>query len=97
MTRYRLNARARAEIRKAEEHYRGEGDRISHAFAKAVRGAIDLITTLPESSPADDYGIRRKHLTSFPFTLIYYLEDDVVEIVALMHQSQKPGYWRDRL
>jgi len=97
MMRYRLNARARAEIRKAGEHYKGEGDRISYAFAKALRGALDLITAIPESSPADEYGIRRKHLTNFPFTLIYYLEDDVVEIVALMHQSQKPGYWRNRL
>lgn len=93
--RYRLTRRARADIRKAEEHFKGEGDEIARAFAVALRRALDLITTLPKSSPADAYEIRRKPLTSFPYTLIYFLDGDVVDVLALMHHRQHPDAWRN--
>jgi plasmid stabilization system protein ParE len=92
--RYRLTRRARADIRKAEEYFKGEGDEIGRVFAAALRKALDLITTLPKSSPGDAYGIRRKKLTSFSYTLFYYLEEDVVEVLALMHHKQHPDAWR---
>jgi plasmid stabilization system protein ParE len=91
--RYRLTRRARADIRKAEAHFRGEGDEVSHAFAAAMRKALNLITTLPKSSSADGYGIRRKPLTDFPYTFIYYLDEDVVEVLAFMHHRQHPDAW----
>ncbi|HET7229434.1 MAG TPA: type II toxin-antitoxin system RelE/ParE family toxin [Longimicrobium sp.] len=92
--RYRLTRRAGADIRKAEEHFKGEGDEIGRAFAKAMRDALDLITTFPNSSPADAHGIRRKPLTNFSYSFFYYLEEDVVEILSLMHHRRHPDAWR---
>jgi hypothetical protein len=32
----------------------------------------------------------------FPYGVIYRLSGDTVEIVAVMHLSRKPGYWKHR-
>jgi len=41
-------------------------------------------------------GARRALLNDFPYSVIYRIKGDVVEIVAIMHQRRKPGYWADR-
>ena len=41
--------------------------------------------------------IRKMMLRRFRYILIYRVRDDVLQVVALMHTSRKPGYWADRL
>jgi plasmid stabilization system protein ParE len=96
--RFRFHRKARAELRKAHEHYNGEGDTIARAFATEARAAIDLILTFPASSSADRSGMRRKPLRTFPYNIIYYFEEreDLVEIIGFVHQ-RRSDYWRDRL
>lgn len=33
----------------------------------------------------------------FPFSIVYYVVDDVVRVVAVAHAKLKPGYWRLRV
>jgi hypothetical protein len=33
----------------------------------------------------------------YPFSLVYILRGDDVEIVAVAHGRRRPGYWRSRL
>jgi plasmid stabilization system protein ParE len=58
--------------------------------------AIDLILTFPASSPKDRFGVRRKPLYGYPYTIFYIEQDDVIEILALIHQ-RRGEFWRDRL
>jgi hypothetical protein len=40
---------------------------------------------------------RRRNLDRFPYAIIYHpLPDDVLEVVAVIHQMRKPGYWEER-
>ena len=32
----------------------------------------------------------------FPFSLIYSVEGSLIWIIAVAHQSRRPGYWRKR-
>lgn len=41
-------------------------------------------------------GARRLHLRNFPYTIIYRLRPDSVEVIAIAHQKRRPGYWRSR-
>ena len=34
---------------------------------------------------------------SFPLTILYERQEDVIYIAAVMHRHRKPGYWKDRL
>jgi hypothetical protein len=48
--------------------------------------------------PAFSFGTRHYPLARFPFSIIYRLKDDeLIEIVALMHHKKKPGYWAGRV
>ena len=44
-----------------------------------------------------DEDVRRCLTRIFPFAVLYTIEQDFILIVAVMHWSREPGYWRDRL
>ncbi|MDF1812485.1 MAG: type II toxin-antitoxin system RelE/ParE family toxin [Verrucomicrobiales bacterium] len=41
--------------------------------------------------------LRRCRFEVFPYALIYRIKDDEVQVIAVAHQHQEPGYWRHRL
>jgi len=41
-------------------------------------------------------GARRLPMSRFPYTLVYRIEGEVIHVIALMHQSRMPDYWRGR-
>lgn len=48
-------------------------------------------------SPATLDGVHRvARLRRYPYSLIYRIEDDTIFVVAVAHQSRRPGYWRRR-
>jgi len=32
----------------------------------------------------------------FPYSLIHTIADDEIRVLAVAHQSRRPGYWRQR-
>jgi hypothetical protein len=40
---------------------------------------------------------RRYVFPLFPFSLVYHLRGDEVEVLAVAHGRRRPGYWRSRL
>jgi hypothetical protein len=41
--------------------------------------------------------VRRCLAHIFPYAILYTIEADYILIVAVMHLSREPGYWKDRL
>jgi plasmid stabilization system protein ParE len=41
--------------------------------------------------------IKRVFLDPFPFAVVFFIESDVVTVVALEALRKQPGYWRNRL
>ena len=41
-------------------------------------------------------GTRKLSLDRFPYTLVYRIDGDIVRVLAFMHQSRRPDYWRHR-
>ena len=39
---------------------------------------------------------RKLRLGKFPYSLVYRVSDDVITVLAVAHQSRKPGYWQGR-
>jgi plasmid stabilization system protein ParE len=50
----------------------------------------------PTLGTAASAGSRKLPMSRFPYTLVYRIEGEVIHIVALMHQSRIPDYWRGR-
>ena len=66
------------------------------AFLDAAERAFKQIQAFPESSPISLAPVRTKIVTAFPFSVIYWVTDDVIIVLAIAHHRRRPGYWRDR-
>ncbi|GAA3580497.1 MULTISPECIES: type II toxin-antitoxin system RelE/ParE family toxin [Marinobacter] len=97
----RILEEAAQEAIAAAEWYEHRQPGLGAEFFAAVDAAIDIIeenlsplSPLPEQ--ADDTGAKRLIIDRFPYDIvaIEMLEETI--IVAVAHQSRKPGYWRER-
>jgi len=70
----------------------------AYAFVSELTQAVALLKEAPRIWPKFSSGTRRYPLPRFPFSLIYRIqENSLVEVIAVMHQKKKPGYWSKRL
>lgn len=65
-------------------------------FLRELESAFQAIEELPGTWPLFQSGFRRYVLSTFPFSVIYQVHDSAVYVVAVMHNSRKPGYWQYR-
>ena len=82
-----------AAIKAGEEIASGLGSELN-VEAKRV---VDLLCYLPRVGKPLDLSYRRFPLTKFPYGLIYRISGDRLQIVAVAHHRQRPGYWRERI
>lgn len=88
---------ALAEIEESRAWYRARSHSAEAAFLHEVDHAVSVLKDAPHRWPAYLSGTRRYVFSTFPYSLIYFTEEDVVNIVALAHDKRRPGYWRKRL
>lgn len=62
-----------------------------------VDSAIEQILNVPDRWRCVDEDVRRYLPHRFPYAILYTVEDDYILIVAIMHLSREPGYWRHRI
>lgn len=59
--------------------------------------AMAAIAEFPDAWPPFEATTRRFIFKRFPYYAIYRrLDDEVIEVVAVMHAKRRPGYWRSR-
>ncbi|MFQ5737984.1 MAG: type II toxin-antitoxin system RelE/ParE family toxin [Acidobacteriota bacterium] len=65
-------------------------------FVEAVEDTIRGILESPERWRVLDEDVRRCLTHVFPYGVLYTIEPDSILIVAVMHCSREPGYWKRR-
>jgi len=97
VTKVIFHPEARDELRAGVPFYRGESLRLGADFAAEVRSVVQRISEMPLAGSPSEAGTRRALLRRFPYTIVYSVKSDLVEILAVMHQRRKPQYWRRRM
>jgi hypothetical protein len=69
---------------------------LGQAFIHAIEDAIFRIRESPTRWQIIDEDIRRCLAQKFPYGILYTIESDYILILAVMHCSRKPGYWKER-
>ena len=69
----------------------------AQGFREELRHAIDAVSENPGTWPRHGVRGRRYVFPRFPFSLVYVVRGDQVEILAVAHSRRRPGYWRLRL
>ena len=85
------------ELERAFDRYVDRSPRIAEAFLDEVERALDQLRAFPDSAPVLLRPVRRKVLLKYPFSILYYLKNEHVIVVSVMHHKQPPGYWKTRV
>jgi plasmid stabilization system protein ParE len=88
---------AKGEMMEASQFYEARGIGLGVSFLSEVQRAIQLVSSFPESGSPLTANVRRTLVKRFPYAIIYSNQPEKIFIVAVMHTSRKPGYWRKRL
>jgi plasmid stabilization system protein ParE len=81
----------------ARFYAREANSELSHAFINEFERSAALLRGQPRIGAVWRGPVRRLPLRRFPYSIIYYLRETEVRVLAVAHQSRKPGFWRGRL
>ena len=88
---------ASREVAATASEYEEKAPGLGQKFISEVETATEQLAQFPDSAPRFGARLRRKLLKRFPFALLYSARDEVVWIVAVMHQSRGPTFIAKRL
>ena len=94
---YGFHPEALEEYDEAGHFYAVQQPGLDSRFIGCVEDAIRLILDDPYRWRPFDEDVRRCLTHVFPFGILYTIEPDYVLIVAVMHCSREPGYWKHRI
>ena len=95
--RYEFHPDALGEYREAALWYAEREALDARKFVASVEEAIARIVEAPQRWRVVDEDVRRCLTRVFPFGILYTIEADFLLIVAVMHFSRAPGYWKSRI
>jgi len=88
---------ARLEYREAAAFYESRRSGLGAALTLEVEAAIDRMRQNPKAGRVIEQDVRRCLTHTFPYGILYTVEQESILIVAVMHLHRQPGYWRNRL
>jgi len=92
-----LDPLAEEDLKDAARHYENEVNGLGADFLDRVYAAIERLTVYPQSGFLQTDNIRIARISRFPYDVHYRIEPDRIFVLAVMHQSRKPGLWKRRL
>jgi plasmid stabilization system protein ParE len=95
--RYVFHPEALEEYREAANWYADREPELGLRFIEAVEAAVQQVIEAPARWRVIDEDVQRCLTRVFPYGLLYTIEKDFILIVAVMHCSREPGYWKSRV
>lgn len=94
---YEFHPEALEEYEEAALYYAERDPGFGLRFIEAVEQTIQRILEAPNRWRVIDEDVRRCLTRVFPYAVLYTVEADFILIVAVMHCSREPGYWKQRV
>lgn len=91
-----FSAAARDELDKAFQFLEQQQSGLGYRFTADVDEALARILNQPLAWHPLGGNFRRCHLRHFRYGVIYRIREERAEILAIAHDSRRPGYWRNR-
>ena len=92
----RFHPSARRELLKYNRWYFVRSPSAAAGFEREIDHAISRISETSERYARTSHGCRRFALLKYPFTIVYRIVGDEIEIIAVAHRRRRPGYWTRR-
>jgi plasmid stabilization system protein ParE len=94
---YYFHPEADAELIAAIDYYEEKQIGLGYDFAEEIYTGIKSIIDHPQTWPILSGEIRRRLIGRFPYAILYSDEGHTIYILAIMHLSRNPNYWRKRI
>ena len=95
--RFEFHPEALDEYEDAARFYAGCQEGLELRFIGCVESAFRQVSEAPMRWRIFEADVRRCLVHVFPYAVLYSMEPDYVLILAVMHCSREPGYWRHRI
>ncbi|MCO6442090.1 MAG: type II toxin-antitoxin system RelE/ParE family toxin [Nitrococcus mobilis] len=92
----RFHPEALAEADEAAAFYKEQQPGLETRFLEALNDTISRISRNPLIYRRIEGEVRKCRILRFPYGAIYRVSNDHIEIIAVMHLRQRPGYWKSR-
>jgi toxin ParE1/3/4 len=94
---YEFHPEARLEYRAAAAYYEGRRPGLGAAFTIEVEATIERILEKPERFRMLEQDVHTCRTRTYPYAILYTIEEGSILVIAVMHLRRKPGYWHHRL
>lgn len=85
------------EYESAASYYAERDPELQLRFIESIENSIERILEAPTRWRVIDEDVRRCLAQVFPYGVLYTIEADSILILAVMHFSREPGYWKQRI
>ncbi|EKO31845.1 type II toxin-antitoxin system RelE/ParE family toxin [Leptospira santarosai] len=94
-----LHTEAEEDVIQTVEFYENCRSGLGELFFTCYVRARSLIEQFPDGAPRYSYNpnIRRISIEDFPYSIYYSSLEDKIFILAVIHDSRRPGFWLERL
>ena len=94
--RLEFHQEARLEALEAHDYYAEKSVALGKAFEAELANAVNAIASYPQIWAMYLFGTQRYLMRRFPLVVVFRKRADHVEIIAVAHGHQRPGYWKNR-
>lgn len=91
--RLKFSGRAVREVGEAYEWYEGQSQGLGSEFEVAFELQLKRLEQVPLLYSEVLPGVRRTLLPRFPFGVFYVVRNDLVHILAVIHNARSPNRW----
>ena len=88
---------AAEEFAEAAAYYEEQDIGLGERFIVHTESAVAKLLSAPLLPRCFDGEFRKVRLDKFPFAVIYRVGQEAIQVIALMHLSRRPGYWKKRI
>jgi plasmid stabilization system protein ParE len=81
---------AAAEAEEGRAWYRNHSESAEAGFLRELDHAIEQVTDAPEQWPRYLAGTRRYVFPTYPYSLVYFIDDHVIRVAAVAHDKRRP-------
>ena len=94
----RINPHALEEAEGARAWYAERNPVAANLFLDELHAAVERVHEAPERWPRlrRNGDFRRCFFPNFPYSLIYRIRVDEIEVTAIAHHRRRPNYWKRR-
>ncbi|NEQ97780.1 MAG: type II toxin-antitoxin system RelE/ParE family toxin [Cyanothece sp. SIO2G6] len=87
---------AQLELNDTTTYYDSISRKLGDNFVDAVDRTLSRITQFPDAWTSMPLNARRSRVDGFPYGVVYRINDDCIQVLAIMHLQRQPNYWTER-